>query len=151
MQLTQKETGLLKDLKEQEQLLTEKYAKESKKATDPQLQNLFMQISKEEQHHGELLKDIENGTAPTAIDSGSQGKPTFTATYGMSQNQNKEEDSFLCTDALSGEKYLSHSYDVCVFEFKEENVRKVLNQIQAEEQEHGKMIYDYMNKNGMYS
>ena len=39
-------------------------------------------------------------------------------------------------------KYLSMSPD--------ENVRNILNHIQKEEQNHGKMIYDYMKANNMY-
>ncbi|MDE7300442.1 MAG: spore coat protein, partial [Lachnospiraceae bacterium] len=45
----------------------------------------------------------------------------------------------------------SHLYDTCIFEFKDEGARNVLNHIQKEEQEHGKMIYDYMSTNSMYS
>jgi hypothetical protein len=41
-------------------------------------------------------------------------------------------------------------YDTCIFEFADANVRSLLNHIQKEEQEHGKMIYDYMAVNCMY-
>ncbi|MCR4962284.1 MAG: spore coat protein [Firmicutes bacterium] len=39
----------------------------------------------------------------------------------------------------------------CLFEFKEQGLRDALNHIQKEEQQHGKMIYDYMQANAMYS
>ncbi len=41
MQLTQKETSLLKDLKTQEKLCAEKYEKYSAEALDPQLKTCF--------------------------------------------------------------------------------------------------------------
>ena len=51
MQLTQKESGLLKDLKGQEKLCAEKYTQYSSRAADPQLKNLFTQIAQIEQQH----------------------------------------------------------------------------------------------------
>ena len=45
MQLTQKETELLKDLKGQEKLCADKYTQYSESAIDPQLKNLFSQIA----------------------------------------------------------------------------------------------------------
>ena len=52
---------------------------------------------------------------------------------------------------LAGEKHVSGLYDTCVFEFRNNQARSVLNHIQKEEQEHGKLIYDYMAANNMYS
>ena len=51
---------------------------------------------------------------------------------------------------LSTEKHASALYDTSVFEFTAPNARKVLNHIQAEEQQHGEQLYSYMNANGMY-
>lgn len=84
-----------------------------------------------------------NGSQPT--------QPTFSATYGAEENADKQNDCYLCSDLLSTEKHASHLYDTCVFEFKDENIRNVLNHIQKEEQEHGKMLYDYMQVNCMYA
>lgn len=44
MQLSQKETELLKDLKEQEQLCVDKYERCAAEACDPQLKNVFEYI-----------------------------------------------------------------------------------------------------------
>ena len=49
------------------------------------------------------------------------------------------------------EKYVSATYNTSIFEFRDENIRKVLNHIQTEEQGHGKKIYDYMHQHGMYN
>lgn len=150
MQLSQKETSLLKDLKGQEQLCVDKYKKHASCAMDPQLKNLFTQIAQIEQQHLDTITQMQNGTVPT-MGGGSQNQPTFSTTYGAADTQEKQSDSYLCSDVLSTEKHASHLYDTCIFEFKDENARNVLNHIQKEEQGHGKMIYDYMSANAMYS
>ena len=150
MQLTQKETDLLKDIKGQEKLCVEKYKKAAEQAKDEQLQRLFLKIAEIEQQHYEAICAIMNNSTPpqsipTAVNKG------FSATYGMDENEQKKNDCYLCSDALAMEKHASHLYDTCVFEFKEENLRNQLNSIQKQEQEHGKLIYDYMSTNSMYS
>lgn len=150
MQLSQKETSLLKDLKGQEKLCVDKYTKHASCAVDPQLKNLFSQIAQTEQQHLDTLTQMENGTVPTP-GGGSQSQPSFSAAYGAADTQDKQNDSYLCSDVLSTEKHASHLYDTCVFEFKDESARNALNHIQKEEQGHGKMIYDYMAANAMYS
>ncbi len=150
MQLTQKETMLLKDLKDEEMLCADKYAKHSSCAVDPQLKNLFSMISGIERGHYDTLTSIESGTVPQMSGS-SSNKPSFTATYAGGNTPDKQTDAYLCTDLLASEKHASHLYDTCVFEFNDDNIRNVLNHIQKEEQEHGKMLYDYMKTNGMYS
>ena len=148
LQLTQKETQLLKDMKDQEQLCIDKYTKHSDCAVDPQLKNLFSQMAQTERTHLDTLNQICSGTVPSPS-GGSSSLPTFTANY-TAETPDKANDKYLCSDALAIEKHASHMYDTCVFEFADENVRKTLNHIQKEEQDHGKMIYDYMAVNGMY-
>ncbi len=150
MQLTQKETELLKDLRGQEKLCVEKYTKHSSAAFDVQLKNLFQQIAGIEQQHLDTIQQIENSTVPVP-GSGTQAQMTFSGTYSTAQTPEKQSDSYLCTDVLAAEKHASHLYDTCVFEFANESIRNALNHIQKEEQEHGKMIYDYMKANSMYS
>ena len=150
MQLTQKETELLKDLKGQEKLCADKYTKYSESAIDPQLKNLFSQIAGVEKQHLNTIEQIESGTVPTP-GGGSSPQPSFTANYAVAETEDKKHDCYLCTDALTTEKLASHLYDTCICEFKQENIRTLLNGIQKEEQNHGKMIYDYMSKNAMYS
>jgi len=64
-------------------------------------------------------------------------------------NFNKS-DKDLCTDLLMTEKYVSGSYDTAIFEFRDPQVRNILNHIQKEEQQHGEAIFKYMENNGMY-
>ncbi|MEA5085585.1 MAG: spore coat protein [Lachnospiraceae bacterium] len=155
MQLTQKETSLLKDLKEQEQICVEKYNKYSTEAHDEQLKNLFTQIGQKETQHLDTINQIMNGTVPSMQSGGggnSNNTLTFTATYtAIDTNPNKQDDSYLCTDSLSSEKHVSSTYNTCIFEFKDTNIRDALNHIQKEEQQHGEQIYNYMSQNGMYS
>lgn len=149
MQLTQKETELLKDLKDQEKLCVEKYTKHSSCAADPQLKNLFTNIAQIEQKHLDTIMQIENGQTPQT-GSGSQNQPSFTAAYSTEETPEKKADCYLCSDVLTMEKHASHLYDTCIFEFSNETLRTTLNHIQKEEQNHGKMIYDYMSTNNMY-
>ncbi|MDD3199803.1 MAG: spore coat protein [Eubacteriales bacterium] len=153
MQLTQKETSLLKDLKEQEQICVEKYSKYSADACDAQLKNLFMQIGQTEKQHLNTVNQIMGGTVPAMQSGGNQQKQSsFTPTYNTADSsQNKQKDSYLCTDLLSTEKHVSSTYNTCIFEFKDTNIRNTLNHIQKEEQQHGEQIYNYMTQNGMYN
>jgi len=152
MNLNQKETELLKDLKGAEQLIAGKYEKAAQCAADPQLKTLFQNIAENERKHFDALNTIGSGTVP--VENGSSVQPdaqqTFKAVY-TGESQQKKDDCFLCTDLLSSEKQSSHLYDTCVFEFRDEKVRETLNAIQRQEQEHGKMLYDYMKTNSMYS
>lgn len=149
MQFTQKETELLKDLKDQEKLCVEKYSKYSAEATDPQLKNLFSQIAGIEQGHYNTIEQLSAGSVASPSAS-QQPMPTFTAKYNPLQSPEKQNDCYLCTDMLTSEKHVSSLYNTCIFEFRDQQVRNLLNHIQSEEQKHGKMIYDYMKTNAMY-
>lgn len=150
MQWNQKEAGLLKDLKDQEQLCVNKYTRHARQAKDPQLKNLFTQIARTEQEHLRTITELELGRLPQMGGGGGQELPRFSGDYSGSA-EDRQTDSYLCSDVLSTEKHASHLYDTCVFEFRDQPVRSILNHIQKEEQEHGKMLYDYMSANGMYS
>jgi len=153
MNFTQKETDLLKDLKSHEKLCIEKYTKGEQCAKDPQLKNLFTELKTVEQQHLDTLTQIENGTVPQMQTNSPSplNDLVFTATYGLNEDTNKQNDCYLCSDSLSTEKHVSGMYNTSIFEFKDTNVRDVLNHIQKEEQEHGKKIYEYMACNSMYN
>lgn len=153
MQLTQKETSLLKDLKSQEKLCVEKYTKYASNALDPQLKELFTSIANVEQQHLNTISQIEQGSCPSSQSGGSAQtvKTIFTSNYGMGDTPDKQADCYLCSDLLADEKHVSGLYNTCIFEFTDKTVRDTLNHIQKEEQEHGKAIYDYMTANNMYS
>lgn len=160
MTLTQKETLLLEDLKSQEKLCVEKYTQYSSEACDGQLKNLLSQIGQTEQGHLKTIEQIMSGTVPTMGGGQSGGSGSQQQQSGGSQSASsvyandpagKQRDQYFCSDLLSTEKHVSSVYDTCIFEFKDEQLRNVLNHIQKEEQEHGKQLYDFMSANGMYS
>lgn len=64
MNLTQKEASILGDLKEQEQICIEKYAKYASDAKDTQLKNLFSRLGRQEEQHLRTIDQIMNGTVP---------------------------------------------------------------------------------------
>ena len=137
-------------MKDAEKLCIEKYKKASDSAKDPQLKNLFGSPSNAEQQHLNIFEKMEQGTVQQP-QGGDQGQTSFTATYGNENTPDKQNDCFLCSDLLTAEKHASHLYDTCVFEFTDADARKAINAIQAQEQNHGKSIYDYMKVNNMYS
>lgn len=152
MELTQKETSLLKDMKEQEQVCVEKYNKYSADACDGQLKSLFTQLGQTEQQHLNTINQIMSGTVPAMQSGGGNQQQNVTPAYNSSSSDpNKQKDSYLCSDALSTEKHVSSVYDIAIFEFKDPNIRNTLNHIQKEEQQHGEKIYNYMAQNGMYN
>ena len=150
MTLTPKESSLLKDLKGEEQLCVAKYQKYAAEAKAPELQALLSSIATTEQEHLKTLNDMESGklgTVPAQIPA--PDKSSCVA-VSYASPADKEADAFLCKDLLATEKHASSLYDTCVFEFRDKPVRDVLNRIQREEQDHGKVIYDYMKANSMY-
>lgn len=159
MTWTQKEASLLKDLKGQEQLCVDKYGQYAQRAHDPELQQLFQQIQQTEQQHLQTVTTLMNGQMPqqNGQQKGNQQNSQSTQRFAEfppqgAQNvqQAMEQDKFLCQDALCTEKEVSGAYNTSIFEFRDPQVRQVLNQLQSAEQQHGEMIYQYMARNGMY-
>lgn len=152
MNLTQKETTLLSDLKSQEQLCIEKYEKYANAAHDAELKQLFTNLKANEQKHLDTLNQILSGTevkmpeqSPSAIQAKLQCK------MSNCTEQEKQNDAFLCRDALSMEKHVSSVYNTGVFEFSSPVLRDTLAHIQKEEQNHGEQLYNYLSCNNMYS
>ena len=150
MTLTQKENGLLSDLKSQEELCIEKYGKYERDACDPALKSIFSSIKATEQNHLSTItrimsgEEVKTNTPPTAVSQKLDCAPTSCTT------EEKKRDAFLCKDALAMEKHVSGLYDISIFEFTSPTLRDTLNHIQKEEQNHGEQIWCYMSANGMY-
>ena len=148
MNWTQKETSLLKDLKDQEQLCVDKYAEYAKRAHDPELKQLFEDIrATEQQHLTTVCTWLGEGT-PNAWNL--VGEQHHGVNKFADDPAAKEEDKYLCQDALCTEKEVSGAYNTSIFEFRDPQIRQQLHQIQGAEQKHGEMIYQYMARNGMY-
>ena len=151
MVLTEKETAAIKDLQTQEQTCIEKYGKYADEAKDPVLRNLFEDLQKKERTHYDSLGQVLNGTVPSCNCNDSDGKQyNPTATYdAMNNSSAKKSDCFLATDCIGTEKLVSSEYNSDVFVFGDADVRKLLADIQIEEQNHAEMLYKYKTVNGM--
>ncbi|UPA32338.1 spore coat protein [Terrisporobacter glycolicus] len=162
--LTTKERLLLEDEKSHETLCVSKYNDYSNRAKCQELKQLFSSLAQKEQQHLDSINQILNGTVPN-VNSGGQSNQNQqnqqmqqNSTLSMpnignnvSSGSYDENDKMLCQDTLSTEKYVSATYNTAIFEFKDKNIRQVLNHIQKEEQEHGEQIYNYMNQHNMYN
>lgn len=151
MVLSEKETAAIKDLQTQEQTCIEKYGRYAKEAKDPVLINLFNDLKKKEQQHYDSLGQVLNGTVPACNCNDSHGKEySPMATYDTTGNtEDKKSDCFLATDCIGTEKLVSSEYNTDVFVFGDPDVRKLLADIQVEEQNHAEMLYKYKTVNGM--
>ncbi|ADY54636.1 hypothetical protein Sgly_0267 [Syntrophobotulus glycolicus DSM 8271] len=157
-QLSQKEKMFLEELKSQEDICIQKYNNYASQTTCPQLKQIFQNHAQTEQHHFDSLTQILSGQVPN-IQQSSGNKSNFQQPdqwemkKSASDNQqpaDKKKNEYLCHDALSVEKYVSGTYDTAIFEFRDPNIRQVLNHIQSEEQQHGEELFNYMHSNGMY-
>jgi spore coat protein CotF len=151
MILTEKEKTVIKDLQTQEQTCIEKYKKYGKEAKDPVLQELFNKIEKEEQKHYDSLNQVLNGIVPSCNcndDDGKNYSPAATYKSGIN-DEAKKADCFLATDCIATEKLVSGEYNTEVFAFGDTSVRKLLADIQVEEQNHAEMLYKYKTVNAM--
>ena len=148
MNWTQKETSLLKDLKDQEQLCVDKYAEYAKRAHDPELKQLFEDIRSTEQQHLAAVCTWLGEQPPKGWEV--VGAQFHGVNKFADDPEAKEADKYLCQDALCTEKEVSGAYNTSIFEFRDPQIRQQLHQIQGAEQKHGEMIYQYMARNGMY-
>ncbi|MCM1107082.1 MAG: ferritin-like domain-containing protein [Blautia sp.] len=151
MVLTEKETSVIEDLRQQEQSCIEKYKRYSSEAKDPVLRDLFNDLQKEEKEHYESLGKVLNGSVPSCNCNDRDGamyQPK--ATYdSLTNSEDKKNDCFLATDCIGTEKMVSGTYNTDVFVFGDTKIRKLLADIQVEEQNHAEMLYKYKTVNGM--
>ena len=177
MNFSTKERYLLEDQKNHEKICIQKYANYANLASDPQLKNIFKQNGQTEQEHYNTIDQLLKGQMPATnqqsggqqsggqqssgqMQSGSQQSGNQMQSM-LFQNTNQSgsqgnssfnaNDRDLCTDMLMTEKYVSGAYNTAIFEFKDTQVRNILNHIQKEEQQHGEYIFKYMENNGMYN
>lgn len=151
MVLNEKEMAAIKDLRTQEQTCVEKYMRYAQEAKDPVLVNLFHDLQRKEQQHYDSLDQILGGTVPSCDCNDNHGKEySPKATYdAMADSEDKRNDCFLATDCIGTEKLVSSEYNTDVFVFANPDVRKLLADIQIEEQNHAEMLYKYKSVNGM--
>ena len=120
MILTEKETTALRDLQTQEKSCITKYEKYAAQAKDTELQSLFRTLQQDEQKHYQSI--------------------------GQALHANV---CFLATDCIGTEKLVSGEYNTNVFSCDNSGLRKLLADIQVEEQNHAEMLYKYKQANAM--
>ena len=151
MILSEKERTTIEDLQTQEKSCIEKYGMYAGQAKDPELKKLFQTLQSKEREHYDSLGRVLKGTVPSCDCNDTAGrdyepKATYTA---MSSPEEKTKDAFLATDCIETEKLVSGEYNTNVFAFGNTEVRKLLADIQVEEQNHAEMLYKYKMVNGM--
>ena len=167
LSLSQKAYQALEEAKASEALCANQYHQAAQSANCPQLSQLFENLAQQEENHLNLVTQMTQGKIPqyTPYVSASQGianqkQPTspYAASPNVMQNTMSSQsghynqaDKALLEDLLKDEKYMSGLYDTAVFEQSDGHARQLLNTIQQQEQEHGKMLYDYMSDHGMYA
>lgn len=151
MILKEKEATAIKDLQTQEQMCIQKYGKYATEARDTVLKDLFLDLQKDEQKHYDSLGQVLTGTVPSCDCNDDRGKNYAPkATYDpMGNSEDKKHDCYLATDCIASEKMVSSEYNSDVFVFGNSDVRKLLADIQIEEQNHAEMLYKYKTVNGM--
>lgn len=151
MTLTEKEMTTIKDLQTQEATCIKKYEKYSQQAHDTELKSLFQTLQKDEQQHYNSLGQVLQGTIPSCDCNDTQGRDySPQRTYDqMTNSEEKKEDCFFATDCIGTEKLVSSEYNTNVFTCADSQVRKLLADIQIEEQNHAEMLYKYKQVNGM--
>jgi rubrerythrin len=149
--LSEKEKSLVQDMQDQEALCMEKYRKYAEEARDTVLKNLFSDLRREEETHYQSLAQLLEGTVPQVNTNDTAGKNySPTATYaGCCSEEDKNHDAFLCTDAITTEKYVASAYNFDLFQFGNSDVRRLLNDIETEEQNHAEKLYKYKVVNQM--
>jgi spore coat protein CotF len=162
VKLTTKEKFLLEDAKTHEENCIKKYSNYAQLACDAQLKSVFRANGQKEEEHLQTINQLLSGQVPSM----NQGGQSSQQQSGQSKVQSQQasidrqssgqsvfqaSDKELCTDMLMTEKYVSGSYNTAIFEFKDTQIRDVLNHIQKEEQKHGEAIFAYMQSKGMYS
>lgn len=149
--LKEKEITAIKDLQTQEKTCIEKYKRYAQQAKDPVLKELFQQLSQKEQQHLSSLNQVLEGKTVECNCNDSDGKnyqPKATYT-SMSSPEDKQSDCFLATDCIGTEKMVSGEYNSNVFIFADAWLRKLLADIQIEEQNHAEMLFKYKTVNQM--
>ncbi len=124
-----------------------------------QMPNLNQQMADQAQQQqqqgstitGQLFQQQMPGGVPGGPPAWQQQPAGVNFQLGNDLTPNQSQDQNLCNDLLMTEKYVSGTYDTAIFEFRDPQVRLLLNHIQKEEQQHGEAIFNYMQAHGMYN
>ena len=113
--------------------------------------NLFRSLQENEKKHLDTVNQMLSGSEvrmPATAPSAENAK--LACTPSTCPESAKQNDAYLCKDALSMEKHVSSVYNTATFEFSSPVLRDTLAHIQKEEQNHGEKLYNYLSCNNMY-
>lgn len=149
MPLTNKEKLLIEDNLNNEYLCIRKYRQYSAMTSDPKIKQIFTDLAAKEEQHANTLKGMlsQNGITSQNI-FGSYVQPqgdlsNLTQNIGIT-------DAQMLNDTLTTEKHVSSSYNTAVLEFVDPNIRKQLQHIQKEEQDHAEVLFNEMSSRKWY-
>lgn len=151
LMLTQKEKTLLEDAKNQEELCIKKYSGYANQTSDSELKQLCKSNEQMERRHLDIINQLISGSIPDMSNQQNQNQSQNSSGNNTIQQTMPTSDKDICSDLLMTEKYVSGAYDTSIFEFRDPQVRYILNHIQKEEQKHGEDIYKYMESKGLYN
>ncbi|MEA4961256.1 spore coat protein [Lutispora sp.] len=149
MALSNKERLLIEDNLNAEYLCIRKYQQYAAMAQDQKLKQVFTDLAAKEQKHADTLKGMLSGS--NISDQNIFG--TYNSPKGDFSNVSQNlgfTDAQLLNDALSTEKHVSGSYNNAVLESADTNIRKQLQHIQKEEQDHAEILFSEMQSKGWY-
>ena len=108
------------------------------------------ELEKEQEHYQSLANVLNGEVASADINDYAAKNYRPQANYHQQSSQEeKDHDSFLCTDAITMEKYVSGAYNFDLFQFASNKLRQLLADIEVEEQNHAEMLYKYKVANQM--
>jgi rubrerythrin len=150
MPLSNKEKTYIEDNLNAEYLCIRKYEQYAAMAIDPQIKQVFTNLARKEHQHANTLKNIltQNGISTENIFE------SYSQPQGDLSNVQQSlgiTDAQLLNDALTTEKHVSSSYNTAVLESADSNLRKQLQHIQQEEQDHAETLFKEMKSRGWYN
>lgn len=150
MSLTNKEKSLIEDNLNAEYLCIRKYEQYAAMASDQGIKQVFSDLANREQQHANTLKSLlsQNGYNSSNMFE-SYNKPN--GDLSKLQQNLGFTDAQLLNDALSTEKHVSSSYNTAVLESVDTNIRKKLQHIQQEEQDHAETLFNALKSRGWYN
>lgn len=150
MALTNKEKTLIEDNLNAEYLCIRKYEQYAAMASDQKIKQVFTDLANKELTHADTLKGMLQGAnLPAQNIFENYNKPQ--GDLSNIQQSLGITDAQLLNDALSTEKHVSSSYNNTVLESVDPNIRKKLQHIQQEEQEHAEILFREMQSQGWYN
>ncbi|AFS78934.1 hypothetical protein Curi_c19290 [Gottschalkia acidurici 9a] len=150
MSLTSKEKSLLQENLNAEYLCIRKYKQYASMASDSKLKQVFTDLANKEQTHADTIKSIlsqNNVNTQVLLENYADPQQDFS----NMQNNLGLTDAQLLNDALSTEKHISGEYNTSVLESACPKIRKQLQHIQQEEQQHAETLFNEMKSRGWYN